>query len=126
MSRRSRADRKPREIQRAAADTPATNPVAPDYPPADLRTPSLDPEITGLVMRWDTPLVINSDIRACPQCGSYRNWVVISMRDGVWLRCPAGHETPEPALDAAWFNQNSGPADRYHATLDDALRHLDR
>ncbi|MEU4347087.1 hypothetical protein [Streptomyces sp. NPDC023838] len=96
----------------------------PDFPPPDLRVPSRH-EVEGLMMRWEQPLVIDGEVRECPQCGAYRDWVVFSMRDDtIWLRCRAGHNTAEPRLDPAWYNRNSGPVDHFHPTLDDGLRHL--
>ena len=76
-------------------------------------------------MRWDQPLIVDGEVRECPGCGAYRNWIVFSMRDGsVWLRCRAGHETQELRLDSAWYNRHSGPVGRFHPTLEDGLRHL--
>lgn len=96
----------------------------PDFLPPDLRVPSRD-QIAGLMTRWEQPLVIDGEVRACPQCGVYRDWIVFCMRDdSVWLRCRAGHETKELGLDAAWYSRNSGPADRYHPTLEEGLRYL--
>ncbi|MEV5979601.1 hypothetical protein [Streptomyces sp. NPDC052114] len=96
----------------------------PDFPPSDLRVPSRH-EVEGLMMRWEQPLVIDGEVRECPQCGAYRDWIVFSMRDDtIWLRCRAGHNTAEPRLDPAWYNRNSGPVDHFHPTLDDGLRHL--
>ncbi|MER5780267.1 hypothetical protein ABT104_00860 [Streptomyces mobaraensis] len=94
-----------------------------DFLPPDLRVPSRD-ELAGMMMRFDKPLVIDGEVRSCPQCGAYRDWVLLSVRDEVWLRCRAGHETLEPRLDAAWYNRHSGPMDRWHPTLDDGLKHL--
>ena len=71
------------------------------------------------------PLVIHGEVRTCPGCGAYRDWIVFCLRDdSVWLRCRAGHETKELGLDAAWYNRNSGPVDRFHPTLEEGLRHL--
>lgn len=147
MFRRARANRALREVQRASNKLlqmmhteqplpknpgPAAAPappapkasVVPDFLPPDLRVPPRD-EVAGLMMRYDPPLVIDGEIRTCPQCSAYRNWIVFSMRDGsVWLRCRDGHETKEPRLDAAWYNRNSGPVDRYHPTLEDGLKYL--
>ncbi|MFC7308449.1 hypothetical protein ACFQVC_30045 [Streptomyces monticola] len=146
--RRARADREFREAQQegfavlqrlaqepspfgsAQAEVPAAPAGsdaaahAPDFPPADLRAPSRQ-DVDGFMMRWVQPLVIDGQVRTCPQCGDYRDWIVFCMRDdSVWLRCRAGHETKEPGLDAAWYNRNSGPVDRYHPTLEEGLRHL--
>ncbi|MEI5100951.1 hypothetical protein RB200_23425 [Streptomyces sp. PmtG] len=140
---RRRIDREFREAQRASQAllqmhaswptpdiaSPAAEPapeagVAPDFPPPDLRVPSRQ-EVEGLMMRWERPLVIDGEVRECPQCGAYRDWIVFSMRDDtIQLRCHAGHTTVEPRLDPAWYNRNSGPVDQWHATLDDGLRHL--
>ncbi|MBC2878100.1 MULTISPECIES: hypothetical protein [Streptomyces] len=113
----------------APAPTTTSGPVgAPaaevdDFLPPDLRVPSRE-EIAGMMMPFDKPLVIDGEVRSCPQCGAYRDWVLLSVRDEVWLRCRAGHETLEPRLDAAWYNRHSGPMDRWHPTLEDGLKHL--
>ncbi|MGA4850282.1 hypothetical protein ACOBQB_30065 [Streptomyces sp. G5(2025)] len=145
--RRARADREFREAQREGfallqqlaqepspfetvqAEAPApdgldSEAVVSDYLPVELRAPSRQ-DVDGFMMRWDQPLVIDEEVRTCPQCGAYRDWIVFCMRDdSVWLRCRAGHETKESSLDAAWYNRNSGPVDRYHPTLEEGLRHL--
>lgn len=143
--RRARADRAFHEAQRAgytllqmhsqpplpdnADGAAALAPAAPEgavseFLPPDLRVPSRQ-EVAGLMMRWEQPLVIDCEVRTCPACGSYRDWIVFCLRDdSVWLRCRAGHETRESGLDAAWYNRNSGPVDRFHPTLEDGLRHL--
>lgn len=146
MFRRTRADRAFREAQRAgqallamhtelplpdspapmaaeAQATPKTS-MVPDFLPPDFRAPSRQ-ALAGFMMRRDQPLIIDGEIRQCPECGAYRNWIVFSMRDDtIWLRCRAGHETKESGLDTAWFNRNSGPVDHFHPTLEDGLRHL--
>ncbi|WP_079192986.1 hypothetical protein [Streptomyces sp. CB02460] len=145
MFRRNRADREFRDAQRAdqavlamhtelplpdcpgphAAPTPATpeSTMVPDFLPADFRAPSRQ-DVSGFMMRWDLPLVIDGEVHQC-HCGAYRNWIVFNMRDdSVWLRCEAGHEATESRLDTAWYNRNSGPVDHFHATLDEGLRHL--
>ncbi|MBC9714334.1 hypothetical protein H9Y04_17375 [Streptomyces sp. TRM66268-LWL] len=145
FKRRARADREWREAQRAgqamlamhtewpeppvpvsapAPATPTDAAVVPDFLPPDFRAPSrLD--VSGLMMRWLPPLVIDGEVRQCPECGTYRDWIIFNMRDGaVWLRCQAGHHVQEPRLDSAWYNRNSGPVDSYHPNLEDGLRHL--
>ncbi|WP_371665789.1 hypothetical protein OG306_29720 [Streptomyces sp. NBC_01241] len=145
MFRRNRADREFREAQRAgqavlamhtelplpdcpgphAAPAPAApeSTVVPDFLPADFRAPSRQ-DVSGFMMRWDLPLVIDGEVHQC-YCGAYRNWIVFNMRDdSVWLRCEAGHEAEESRLDTAWYNRNSGPVDHFHPTLDEGLRHL--
>ncbi|MDG4856713.1 hypothetical protein P8605_00770 [Streptomyces sp. T-3] len=98
--------------------------AAAEFLPPELRVPSRD-EVDGRMMRWLQPLVIDDNVQECPQCGSYRDWIILSMRDDtVWLRCRAGHQTKEPRLDAAWYNRNSGPYDVFHATFEEGLRHL--
>ncbi|WUT18453.1 hypothetical protein OG506_10865 [Streptomyces sp. NBC_00696] len=143
--RRAREDRAFREAQRASYElqlqaTPPwrdfPEPAAPvpaptveesavsDLLPPELRVPSRQ-EVAGLMMRWEQPLVIGGEVRTCAECGVYRDWIVFCMRDNsIWLRCRAGHEAKEPGLDAAWYNRNSGPVDRFHATLEEGLRHL--
>ncbi|MEU9123531.1 hypothetical protein AB0C96_27285 [Streptomyces sp. NPDC048506] len=144
--RRARADREFREAQRAGqamlamhaelpvpdlpgrvsgpATAAAPGAVVPEFLPPDFRAPSRQ-DVAGFMMRWDQPLVIDGEVRECPACGAYRNWVVFNMRDGsVWLRCTDGHETQESRLDTAWYNRNSGPVDHFHPTLEDGLRHL--
>ncbi|MET9479946.1 hypothetical protein [Streptomyces sp. NPDC006638] len=98
--------------------------VVPDLLPPDLRVLSRQ-EVDGLMMRWQQPLVIDGEVRTCPGCGAYRDWIIFCMRDdSVWLRCRVGHETKEPRLNAAWYNRNSGPVDHWHPTLEDGLSHL--
>ncbi|MEU6825579.1 hypothetical protein ABZ921_33620 [Streptomyces atriruber] len=124
--RRSRVDREFREAQRLGQELFARcgNLPSSDYPPPDLRAPTRQ-DVSGFMMRWDPPLVVDGEVRACPVCGAYRNWVVFNMRDGsVWLHCALGHEMHEPRLDTAWYNRNSGPVDRFHPTLEDGLRYL--
>nr|WP_306490412.1 hypothetical protein [Streptomyces brasiliscabiei] len=104
-----------------AAPTDTT--VVPDFLPSEFRAPCRQ-DVSGFMMRWDLPLVIDGEVHAC-HCGAYRNWIVFNMRDdSVWLRCEAGHEAQEPRLDTAWYNRNSGPVDHFHPTLEDGLRHL--
>lgn len=98
--------------------------MAPDFLPPDLRVPSRQ-EVAGLMMPWKQPLVMDGEVRTCSGCGAYRDWIVFCLRDdSIWLHCRAGHETNEPRLDAAWYNRNSGPVDRFHPTLEEGLRHL--
>ncbi|MCT9079338.1 hypothetical protein [Streptomyces fulvoviolaceus] len=137
MFRRARARRELRDAQRAGhallqslpdwPDRTAPAPsvaAAPDFLPPDLWVPSRQ-DAAGLMMRWEQPLVIGDEVRTCPGCGAYRVWIVFYMRDdSMWLRCRAGHTTQELGLDAAWYNRNSGPVDRFHPTLEEGLRHL--
>ena len=145
LFRRAREDRAFREAQRAGYELlqrlQATQPwrdcpeptsqarvaeeaVAADFLPPELRVPSRQ-EVAGVMMRWQQPLVIDGEVRTCPECGMYRDWIAFCMRDdSIWLRCRAGHETREPGLDATWFNRHSGPVDRFHPTLEEGLRHL--
>ncbi|WP_345567226.1 hypothetical protein [Streptomyces plumbiresistens] len=146
MFRHNRADQEFREAQRAgqagltmhtewpqpdapspvaapAPAAPAGATVVPDFLPPEFRAPCRQ-DVSGFMMRWDLPLVIDGEVHAC-HCGAYRNWIVFNMRDdSVWLRCEAGHEAEETRLDTAWYNRNSGPVDHFHPTLEDGLRHL--
>ncbi|WP_328764315.1 hypothetical protein [Streptomyces sp. NBC_00272] len=101
---------------------PLPHPVQPepgtlidDFLPSDLRLPTRE-ELAGILMPHDAPLVLDGEVRACAECGAYRKWIVASTRDGVWLRCQAGHEEVAPRLDAAWFNRTSGPITEQHAS----------
>ncbi|WP_251066466.1 hypothetical protein [Streptomyces sp. ISL-36] len=145
MFRRAREDREFREAQRAGhalllqlqatmpwPDFPEPTPqapapgeeVVPDFLPPELRVPSRQ-EVAGVMMRWLQPLVVDGEVRTCPECGAYRDWIVFCTRDdSIWLRCRASHETKEPGLDAVWFNRHSGPVDQFHSTLEEGLRHL--
>ncbi|MHC0433827.1 hypothetical protein ACX6XY_27205 [Streptomyces sp. O3] len=148
LRRRARADREWREAQRQGqellaryAQVPWPEPPGPvaaaapsvpeaeaeveaDFLPPDFRAPSRQ-DVSGFLMRWTQPLVLDGEVRECPECGAYRDWIVFCMRDGtIWLRCPADHYTHEPRLDAAWYNRHSGPVDHWHPTLEDGLRHL--
>ncbi|MGJ5984160.1 hypothetical protein [Streptomyces acidiscabies] len=89
----------------------------------DARVPSHD-QVAGTVMPWTQPLVIDGAMAVCAGCGTYRDWLVISTRGEIWLRCRAGHQQRETRLDAAWFNQHSAPASGEHETFEDCLRHL--
>lgn len=102
---------------------PALVPVVDDFLPPDLRTPARE-ELAGMLTAHDGPLVLDGEVRACSECGTYRKWIVASTNDGVWLRCPAGHQQVEPRLDAAWFNTISGPITAQHASYEACLRFL--
>ncbi|MFI1886022.1 hypothetical protein [Streptomyces jumonjinensis] len=127
------AQRQPSPEPRAArpgtgpSGVPAPSPevvaVVDDFLPPDLLSASQG-EVTGMMMPWPGPLVVEGEIRECPQCGAYRDWVILAMRDAVWRRCREGHETHDPTLDTAWFNRHSGPMEHRHATLGEGLRHL--
>ncbi|MEC4019693.1 hypothetical protein [Streptomyces sp. H27-D2] len=110
----------PQAVPEPAASAPAGEE---DFLPWDLRLPTRE-DLAGLMMRYDEPLVVAGEVRTCPQCAAYRTWVVCIMRENVWLRCPQGHETYEPQLDAAWYNRNSGPLTSLHNTLGDGLKAL--
>ncbi|MFB8353047.1 hypothetical protein [Streptomyces niveus] len=98
-------------------------PVVDDFLPADLRVPTRD-DVEGMMMRRQMPLVLDGKVHACPQCGCYRDWIVFTLGDEVWLRCQAGHQALEPRLDTAWFDRNSGPNESRHTSFDEGLRHL--
>ncbi|GAA4009505.1 hypothetical protein GCM10022232_57860 [Streptomyces plumbiresistens] len=113
----------PSPVAAPAPAAPAGATVVPDFLPPEFRAPCRQ-DVSGFMMRWDLPLVIDGEVHAC-HCGAYRNWIVFNMRDdSVWLRCEAGHEAEETRLDTAWYNRNSGPVDHFHPTLEDGLRHL--
>lgn len=119
-------DRVPEDVlriqaERQAAAQPAA--VVDDFLPPELRVPSHD-QVAGRIMPWSQPIVLDGDVVACDECGAYRDWIIISTNDQVWLRCRAGHQQHERRLTTAWFNRNSGPADATHATFEDCLRHL--
>ncbi|AXG80818.1 hypothetical protein [Streptomyces paludis] len=99
--------------------------VVDDFLPPELRVPSHD-QVDGRMMVWKQPLILDGEMAACAVCGAYRDWLVLSTRGQIWLRCRAGHEQQETRLDAAWYNRNSGPTDATHATFEDCLRHLGR
>ena len=97
--------------------------VVDDFLPPELRVPSHD-QVDGTMMPWKQPLVLDGEMVACSECGAYRDWLILSTRDQIWLRCRAGHQQRETRLDTAWYNRNSGPADATHATFEECLRHL--
>ncbi|CBG70333.1 MULTISPECIES: hypothetical protein [Streptomyces] len=97
--------------------------VVDDFLPPELRVPSHD-QVDGTMMPWKQPLVLDGEMVACSECGTYRDWLILSTRDQIWLRCRVGHQQQESRLDTAWFNRNRGPADATHATFEDCLRHL--
>jgi hypothetical protein len=100
---------------------PAT--VVDDFLPPDLRVPSHD-QLDGQMTAWKQPLVLDGDMVTCAECGAYRDWLILSTRDQIWLRCRLGHQQHETRLDTAWYNRHTGPADATHATFEDCLRHL--
>ncbi|MEU7033653.1 hypothetical protein ABZ958_08230 [Streptomyces sp. NPDC046237] len=97
--------------------------VVDDFLPPELRVPSHD-QLDGRMMPWKQPLVLDDEMVTCAECGAYRDWLVLSTRDQIWLRCQAGHQQQETRLDTAWYNRSAGPADATHATFEDCLRHL--
>jgi len=97
--------------------------VVDDFLPPELRVPSHD-QVDGTMMPWKQPLVLDGEMVACSECGGYRDWLILSTRGQIWLRCRVGHQQQETRLDPAWFNRNRGPADATHATFEDCLRHL--
>lgn len=115
----------PPEVERIRAEPEHAEsaPVVDDFLPPELRVPSHD-QLDGRLMPWTQPLVLNGELAACAECGAYRDWIIISTRDQIWLRCRQGHQQHEPRLDTAWYNRNAGPADASHVTFEDALRYL--
>ncbi|MFD8847653.1 hypothetical protein [Streptomyces sp. NPDC059604] len=103
------------------APVPAS--VVDDFLPPDLRVPSHD-QLDGRMMPWKQPLALDGEMVSCVECGAYRDWLVLSTRDQIWLRCRAGHQQHETRLDTAWYNRHAGPTDARHATFEDCLRHL--
>ncbi|MFF3693225.1 hypothetical protein [Streptomyces sp. NPDC002221] len=105
--------------------SPSAAPVAvvDDFLPPELRVPSHD-QVDGRMMPWAQPLVLDGEMAACAECGAYRDWLILSTRGEIWLRCRAGHQQRETRIDTAWYNRHSGPADATHATFEDGLRHL--
>ncbi|WP_374940071.1 hypothetical protein [Streptomyces finlayi] len=115
----------PPEIERAltAAEPAESAPVVDDFLPSELRVPSHD-QLDGRMTSWKQPLVLDGEMVACAECGAYRDWLILSTQDRIWLRCRAGHQQQETRLDTAWYNRHTGPADATHATFEDGLRHL--
>ncbi|WP_447035792.1 hypothetical protein [Streptomyces sp. DSM 118878] len=97
--------------------------VVDDFLPPELRVPSHD-QVEGKMMPWKQPLVLDGEMATCAECGAYRDWLILSTRGEIWLRCRAGHQQLETRIDTAWYNRHSGPADSTHATFEDCLRHL--
>ncbi|MFP8903884.1 hypothetical protein [Streptomyces atacamensis] len=115
----------PPEVERMrAAQQPAEPaPMADDFLPPELRVPSHD-QLDGRMMPWPWPIVLDGEVVACADCGAYRDWLILSTGDQIWLRCRAGHQQHEARLDTAWYNRHAGPADAHHTTFEDCLRHL--
>ncbi|MGZ2361653.1 hypothetical protein LRE75_34080 [Streptomyces sp. 372A] len=108
-----------------AAEPQPSEPAAmvDDFLPPELRVPSHD-QLDGRMMPWKQPLVVDGELAACAECGAYRDWLILSTCDEIWLRCRAGHQQRETRIDTAWYNRHAGPADSTHATFEDCLRHL--
>lgn len=117
----------PPEAERMPAEPQPSEPasVVDDFLPPELRIPSHD-QLDGRMMPWAQPIVLDEDMVACAECGAYRDWLILSTRDQIWLRCRQGHQQEETRLDTAWYNRHAGPADATHATFEDCLRHLGR
>ncbi|OKI09382.1 hypothetical protein A6A06_01330 [Streptomyces sp. CB02923] len=115
----------PPDAQRMQPGPQAAEPAAlvDDFLPPELRIPSRD-QLAGRMMPWQQPIVLDGQMVACAGCGAYRDWLVLSTRDQIWLRCRTGHQQHEPRLDTAWYNRHAAPADATHATFEDCLRHL--
>ncbi|MEU6230553.1 hypothetical protein [Streptomyces sp. NPDC047042] len=117
--------RVPPEVERirAAIAAEESAAVVDDFLPPDLRVPSHD-QLAGRMMTWPQPLVVDGEMAECGACGAYRDWLVLSTCDEIWLRCRAGHQQHETRLDTAWYNRHARPADATHDTFEDCLRHL--
>ncbi|MFE0376151.1 hypothetical protein ACFW1M_11285 [Streptomyces inhibens] len=115
----------PPEAQQMPAEPQPCEPasVVDDFLPPELRIPSHD-QLDGRMMPWAQPIVLDGDMVACAECGAYRDWLILSTRDQIWLRCRQGHQQRERRLDTAWYNRHAGPGDATHATFEDCLRHL--
>lgn len=115
----------PPEVERMRTEREPIDPagVVDDFLPPELRVPSHD-QLGGRMTSWQQPLVFDGELVACAVCGVYRGWLILSTRDQIWLRCPAGHQQRETRLDTAWYNRHTGPADSTHATFEECLRHL--
>ena len=115
----------PPEVERLRADLQRTEPalVVDDFLPPELRVLSHD-QLDGRMTSWKQPLVLDGEMVACAACGAYRDWLILSTRDQIWLRCRSGHQQQETRLDTAWYNRHTGPVDATHATFEDCLRHL--
>ncbi|MFF7413283.1 hypothetical protein [Streptomyces lydicus] len=115
----------PPEAERMPAEPEPSEPasVVDDFLPPELRIPSHD-QLDGRMMPWAQPIVLDEEMIACAECGAYRDWLILSTRDQIWLRCRQGHQQQETRLDTAWYNRHAGPADATHATFEDCLRHL--
>ncbi|WP_406357350.1 hypothetical protein OHB56_33275 [Streptomyces sp. NBC_01635] len=115
----------PPEVERVRAGLDRAEPatVVDDFLPPELRVPSHD-QLDGRMTSWKQPVVLDGEMVACTKCGAYRDWLILSTRDQIWLRCRAGHQQQETRLDTAWYNRHTGPADATHATFEDCLRHL--
>ncbi|MGW2476974.1 hypothetical protein [Streptomyces sp. NPDC001665] len=119
------ADLVPPVLGVPAAEPQQAEPTAmvDDILPPELRVPSHD-QLGGRMMPWKQPLVLDGELAACAECGAYRDWLILSTRDEIWLRCRAGHQQRETRIDTAWYNRHAGPADSTHATFEDCLRHF--
>lgn len=115
----------PPEVERVRAAPKRAEPatVVDDFLPPEMRVLSHD-QLDGRMTSWKQPLVLDGEMVACAVCGAYRDWLILSTRDEIWLRCRAGHQQQEKRLDTVWYNRHTGPSDTTHATFEDCLRHL--
>ncbi|MBT2423435.1 hypothetical protein J7F01_41270 [Streptomyces sp. ISL-22] len=113
------------ERVRAELERAEPTPVVDDFLPPELRVLSHD-QLDGRMTSWKQPLVLDGEMVACAECGAYRDWLILSTRDQIWLRCRAGHQQQETRLDIAWYNRHTGPVDATHTAFEDCLRYLDQ
>ncbi|MGF6947097.1 hypothetical protein [Streptomyces auratus] len=115
----------PPEPEQMPAEPQPSEPasVVDDFLPPELRIPSHN-QLDGRMMPWAQPIVLDDEMITCAECSAYRDWLILSTRDQIWLRCRQGHQQQETRLDTAWYNRHAGPADATHATFEDCLRHL--
>ncbi len=86
-----------------------------------------DPEPHQSVIRA-VPHPDELDVRGipitCPNCRAHRDWLLLSVREHVFIRCRCANEWHEPDLTRAYFNQHYTEPDREWDNFEEAMRAL--
>ncbi|GAA1146308.1 hypothetical protein F4556_003759 [Kitasatospora gansuensis] len=60
----------------------------------------------------------------CAYCRARRDWLLLNVRQQVFVRCRCAHEWHEPDLTRAYFDQHFTEAEHEWADYDTAMRAL--
>ncbi|MFD8703761.1 hypothetical protein ACFV1W_14235 [Kitasatospora sp. NPDC059648] len=60
----------------------------------------------------------------CTGCGARRDWLLLAVRDQIFVRCRCAHEWPEPDLTRADFDRHYVEPEHEWDDFDTAMRAL--